>query len=52
MKTKKITPSTPIDLLLEDLDGCGLIITDTDLIKERMEEIGLSYDSKTIVTKK
>lgn len=49
---KAYKPTFPIDILLEDLDGYGMIVTDTDLIKERLEELGLTYNEKTIVARK
>lgn len=54
MKSTKKQPEVytmPLDLVLEELDGCGMIITDTDLIKEGLEDMGFSYDSKTTVTR-
>jgi len=30
---------------LSELDGCGLILTDYDLIEEKLMEYGLSLDS-------
>ena len=50
--SKKEKSECSIDLLIEDLDGCGLIITDIDLIKERLKLIGFTYDSKTVVIRK
>ena len=48
--SKKRAFAFSIEDILTDLDGYGLIVTDTDLIKERLEDIGLTYDSETIVT--
>ena len=51
-KGKKDKVVIPIDLLLEELDGNGLVITDADWIKEYITSMGLTYDSKTVVIKK
>ncbi len=50
-KQNKQKNECSLDMVLENLDGCGLIITDTDLIKACLEEMGFTYDSKTVVTK-
>lgn len=38
--------------LLQELDGAGLIITDADLVKEELDNLGLSWDDTITLSDK